>query len=157
MDSVKEFYGESRRFLEVCEKPDVAGKRCAMQSSRRSPLPAPSASPSWAASATSSNSSSSPSTTSSSADLFSLFNYTILLYHLHGTSSPYLTLSLQNYCEESQALIEEEIHNQKVSKSLSGKMEGAIIDHAYIKAVNMAVAALIQNAKSLPCRLLPIS
>jgi len=25
IESVKQFYGESRRFLEVCEKPDVAG------------------------------------------------------------------------------------------------------------------------------------
>lgn len=26
VEGVKQFYGESRRFLEVCEKPDVSGK-----------------------------------------------------------------------------------------------------------------------------------
>ena len=33
--NVKEFYGASRRFLEVCEKPDVAGNNLPMQSSRK--------------------------------------------------------------------------------------------------------------------------
>jgi hypothetical protein len=68
VDDVKSFYGASRRFLDVCEKPDVAGKSAVIQSSRRSPLPAPSDSPSWEASATSSSCSSFPSTTSFSAD-----------------------------------------------------------------------------------------
>jgi len=36
VESVKQFYGESRRFLEVCEKPDVACKSIITQSSRRS-------------------------------------------------------------------------------------------------------------------------
>ena len=70
---VKEFYGASRRFLDVCEKPDVAGTPTFIQSSKRLLPPAPSDSPSWEASATSSNCSSSPLTTSFSADLVTLF------------------------------------------------------------------------------------
>ena len=68
VDDVKSFYGASRRFLEVCEKPDVAGNIVAIQSSRRSPPHALSDLPSWEVSATSSNCSSFPLTTSSSAD-----------------------------------------------------------------------------------------
>lgn len=32
---LKEFYGESRRFLEVCEKPDMTGKSLFTQNSKK--------------------------------------------------------------------------------------------------------------------------
>ena len=76
--NVKEFYGASRRFLEVCEKPDVAGYILSIQNSKRSPLHALSVSPSWEVSDTLSNCSSFPLTISFSADSVTYFNYSLI-------------------------------------------------------------------------------
>jgi preprotein translocase subunit Sss1 len=35
VDGLKSFYGESRRFLEVCDKPDMTGNSPLMQNSKK--------------------------------------------------------------------------------------------------------------------------
>lgn len=38
VEGLKSFYGESRRFLDVCEKPDVTGTHIISQNSKKSQL-----------------------------------------------------------------------------------------------------------------------